>query len=320
MKRVLITGGTGFIGRTLLQRIIYDGEFIPIVAIRTRINSVLPVDQVINVGEISSNTNWKDALCDVKVVIHAAARAHVLDEKSLNPIESFREVNVDGTLNLARQAVERGVTRFIFISSIGVNGNHSIRPFTEDDIPNPVEPYALSKLEAEQGLRQIADETGMEVVIIRPPLVYGPNSPGNFRRLFEIIKKKIPLPLGAIHNKRSLIGLDTLVDFIIVCVDNSLAANETFLVSDGEDLSTTELIQTIAKALNISIYLVPVPEKILRLGAMLVGKQAFLQRLCGSLQVDISKARKLLDWKPILSVEEGMARAVKGARTKNNLQ
>jgi nucleoside-diphosphate-sugar epimerase len=200
------------------------------------------------------------------------------------------------------------VKRFLFISSIGVNGNINTRPFTEDDEPNPAEPYALSKWEAEQGLWEIQRETGMEVVIIRPPLVYGPNAPGNFGSLMRWVEKGLPLPLGAIDNQRSLVALDNLVDLIITCIDHPAAANQVFLAGDGEDLSTTELLRGVARAMGKSAHLIPVPPSLLMLGATLLGKKAVAQRLLGSLQVDISKARRLLGWQPPVSVEEGLRR------------
>jgi len=231
-----------------------------------------------------------------------------MKDEVADPLAEYRRVNVDGALNLARQAATAGVKRFIFISSIGVNGNINTRPFTEGDTPNPAELYAQSKWEAEQGLWEIQRETGMELVIIRPPLVYGPNAPGNFGSLMRWVEKGVPLPLGAIHNQRSLVALDNLVDLIIACIDHPAAANQVFLAGDGQDLSTTELLRGVARAMGKSSRLIPVPSSLLMLGATLLGKKAVAQRLLGSLRVDISKARNVLGWEPPISVEEGLRR------------
>jgi nucleoside-diphosphate-sugar epimerase len=264
------------------------------------------------IGDIGPETKWNDALAGVDSVVHLAARAHIMNDEVADPLAEYRRVNVDGTRNLARQAAAAGVKRFIFISSIGVNGNINTRPFTEDDTPNPAELYAQSKWEAEQGLWEIQRETGMELVIIRPPLVYGPSAPGNFGSLLKWVEKGIPLPLGAVHNRRSLVALDNLVDFIITCIDHPAAANQTFLVADGEDLSTTELLRRVGRAMGKPVRLIPVPMGLLQAGARLLGKQEMARRLCGSLQVDIAKARTMLSWKPPVAVDEGLRRAVAG--------
>jgi nucleoside-diphosphate-sugar epimerase len=231
---------------------------------------------------------------------------------STNPLKEFRAVNVDGTLNLARQAAAEGAKRFVFVSSVKVNGE-ATQPgqmFSETNTPAPQDPYGISKMEAEQGLRQIASETGMEVVVIRPPLVYGPGVKANFAALMRAVQSGWPLPLGAVHNQRSLVALDNLVDFIITCMAHPKAANQTFLVSDGRDLSTTELVRGLARAAGVSECLLPVPVWLLQAGASLLGKSDAVQRLCGNLQVDISKARSLLGWTPPITVKEGLHRAV----------
>jgi len=235
-----------------------------------------------------------------------------MTDTAIDPLTAFRTVNAAGTLNLARQAAEAGVTRFVFVSSVGVNGSHTAldKPFSEVDKPNPHNAYALSKWEAEQGLLRIADETGLEVVIIRPPLVYGCNAPGNFGSLMRPVQRGWPLPLGAVHNQRSLVALDNLVDFIITCISHPQAAKQTFLVSDGQDLSTTELVRGMAQAAGVLARLLPVPVWALQAGATLLGKGDVVQRLCGNLQVDISKARNLLGWVPPISVDEGLRRAL----------
>ena len=262
------------------------------------------------VGDLADETNWEKALCQQEVVIHAAARAHIMKDGLSDPLGEYRRVNVDGTLNLAKQAVVFGVKRFIFISSIKVNGEATRTGnfFAASDAPAPEDAYGLSKLEAERGLIQLATETDMEVVIIRPPLIYGPGVKGNFASMVKLVEKGVPLPLGAIHNKRSLVGIDNLVDLIIRCIDHPAAANQVFLAGDGEDLSTTELLRGVGRAMGKPARLIPVPAGLLQLGATVLGKKAMAQRLLGSLQVDISKTCELLDWKPPYTVEEGLRR------------
>jgi len=266
------------------------------------------------VGDMLSTTDWSYALEEVSVVIHAAARVHVMRDTEISPITAFRTVNVEGTLHLAREAAASGVKRFLFISSAKVNGE-STQPgcaFTETDAPNPQDPYGLSKHEAELGLYQIAQETGMEIVIVRSPLVYGPGVKANFAALMRAVKKGWPLPLGAIHNQRSLVALDNLVDFIVTCTSHPKAANQTFLISDGQDLSTTELVRGMAEAAGLPARLLPVPVWALEWAGRLAGKGDAVQRLCGNLQIDSSKAKKLLSWVPKTSVQEGLRRAMSG--------
>ena len=304
--KLLITGSTGFVGSRLFQRLLSDGY-----ALRCAVRKKSHIDSVI-VCDHGPDTQWVELLTRIKTVIHLAARVHILNDTASDPLAEFRQVNAHGTLNLARQAAAAGVKRFIFLSTVKVNGEASAfaHPFTDQDSSHPNDPFGISKLEAEEGLRQLAEETGLEVVIIRPPLVYGPNVKGNFRSMIRWINKGIPLPLGAIHNQRSLVGLDNLVDFIITCIDHPAAANQTFLVSDGEDLSTTDLLSRVGQAMGKPARLIPVPMSALKFGARLLGKQALAQRLCGNLQVDISKARKALGWPPPVSVDEGLRRAV----------
>jgi UDP-glucose 4-epimerase len=243
--------------------------------------------------------------------MHCAARVHVMAESVADPLAEFRRVNVQGTLNLARQAAAAGVRRFVFVSSIKVNGEATQlgRPFMADDAPAPLDAYGVSKMEAEQGLLETARQTGMEVVIIRPPLVYGPGVKANFAAMMRWLRCGVPLPLGAIHNQRSLVALDNLVDLIVTCLTHPAAANQTFLVSDGEDVSTTELLRRMGQALGRPARLIPVPVSWLKLAATLVGKPDVAQRLCGSLQVDIEKTRRLLVWTPPISLDEGLRRA-----------
>jgi len=303
---ILLTGASGFLGGKILKTLDRLGGFDIALALRSQGSYSAAIAHV--VGELSADTEWSVALTGRQLVIHAAARAHIMKDEVADPLAEYRRVNVEGTLNLARQAAAAGVKRFIFISSIGVNGNINTCPFTADDRPNPAESYAQSKWEAEQGLWKIQQETGMELVIIRPPLVYGPSAPGNFGSLVRWIEKGIPLPLGAIHNRRSLVGIDNLVDLIIRCINHPAAANQVLLAGDGEDLSTTELLRAVGKAIGRPARLIPVPAAVLQCGATLLGKQAMAQRLLGSLQVDISKTCELLDWKPPYTVEEGLRR------------
>jgi nucleoside-diphosphate-sugar epimerase len=261
----------------------------------------------VQVGEIDQSTNWTEALRGQDVVIHVAAVAHIpfCDKEVLG---RYQSVNVEGTRNLALQAARDGVKRFIFLSSIGVNGNMSSIPFRLTDDANPQEPYAESKWHAEEELKEICSAEGMEFVILRPALVYGPNAPGNFGSLTCWVEKSLPLPLGAVHNQRSLVALDNLVDLIITCIDHPGAANQTFLVSDGEDISTTQLLQGVAQAMGKPSRLIPVPASLLQLAATLLGKKAVAQRLLGSLQVDISHTQKCLNWTPPLTVKQGLQR------------
>lgn len=308
---VLVTGGQGFIGKAFAAGARSKG-FAVRVSSRRKFTPAQDNLEHSQVGDLGASTEWFPALHGVSTVVHCAGRAHVVKDMAVDSLTAFRTVNVAGTLNLARQAVEAGVKRFVFISSIGVNGSQTVlgKPFSETDKPNPHNDYAFSKWEAEQSLLHMADETGLELVIIRPPLVYGSNAPGNFGALLRAVHFGWPLPLGAVHNQRSLIALDNLVDFIVTCISHPQAAHQTFLVSDGEDLSTTELVRGIAQAARVPVRLFPVPVWVLQAGASFLGKGDVVQRLCGNLQVDISKARSLLDWVPPMSTEEGLRRAV----------
>ena len=309
---ILITGATGFIGKTLVQRLLARPEYAARIAVR-RITKDLPAAaQPVLIEEIGPGTDWREAVEACRAIVHCAARVHVMEERAADPLQEFRRINVQGTLNLASQAAEAGIRRFVFLSSVKVNGEQTPlnRPFTEDDVPAPEDPYGISKREAEDGLRQLALQTGMEVVIIRPPLVYGPGVKGNFRSLIRWAA--IPLPLAAVANKRSFVGLDNLVDLIMTCIDHPAAANQTFLAGDGEDLSTAELVRRLALALGRPSRLFPLPPGILQGIASLIGRQAMMQRLCGSLQVDIGKAKGLLGWRPPCTVDEGLRRMTAG--------
>lgn len=304
---VLLTGATGFVGSALQQRIIIDGEYNLTIAIRNLADAPSTVRTVL-VADLTAETDWSEALQCIDVVIHSAARVHVMNDTSADPLVEFRKVNVDGTLRLARQAVAAGVKRFVFVSSIKVNGESTEigAPYTADAQPNPVDPYGISKYEAEQALLVLAQETGLEVVIVRPVLVYGPGVKANFRSMMKWVNRGVPLPLGAIHNKRSLVALDNLVDLLLTCVEHPAAVNQVFLASDGKDLSTTEMLQELGVSLDKPARLLPVTMTWLNLVFTLIGKRAFSQRLCGSLQVDIKKNWQLLGWRPPVSVEDAM--------------
>ena len=310
--RLLITGANGFVGKAVCALATYHG-----LSVRgaLRIHGGMPccIEPFV-VGEINVATDWSSALRDVNVVVHLAARVHVLRDAASDQLAAFRAVNVDGTLTLARQAAAAGVKRFVFISSVKVNGEStpSGRAFTEADLPNPQDAYGQSKYGAEQGLRQLSAYTGMEIVIIRPPLVYGPCVKANFAALMRVVKRGWPLPLGAVHNQRSLVALDNLADFIVTCITHPLAANQNFLISDGQDLSINELVRGMAQVVGVPARLMPVPLWALQAGASLLGRENVLQRLCGNLQVDILKAQSLLGWQPPVSVEEGLRRAMAG--------
>lgn len=306
--RVLLTGASGFVGIRLAHRIDQQVGFNLICAVR-REGSV-PHGREVVIGEFDGDCDWSEAVLDRDVVVHAAARAHVMKDREEDPLTEYRKTNVQGTLNLGRQAAQAGVRRFVFVSSIKVNGEQTPidQPFTAEDEPSPSDAYAISKFEAEQGLIDIGLRSGMEVVIIRPPLVYGPGVKGNFASMIRIVEKGLPLPLGAIHNKRSLVGVDNLVDLIVTAIGHPAAANQIFLAGDGEDLSTTELLNAIASAMGKPSRLIPFPEGLLMAAATMLGKKEQAQRLLGSLRVDIAKARVLLGWQPPFSVEESLGR------------
>ncbi|NBF12243.1 UDP-glucose 4-epimerase family protein [Pseudomonas sp. Fl4BN1] len=305
MGRILLTGASGFVGRAVHDCLSKITAHELVVAVRKHIYGLPVTTSVAQIDQIDGTTDWMHILVGCDVVIHAAARVHVMNDSSVDPLASFRKVNVEGTLNLARQAAQKGVRRFVFISSIKVNGEETSLdvPYTADAAPAPVDPYGISKMEAENGLMIIAAQTGMEVVIIRPTLVYGPGVKANFLNMMRWLHKGIPLPFGAIHNRRSLVALGNLVDLIIVCIAHPKAANQKFLVSDGDDLSTTELLQRMARALRKPARLLPVPSVFLTVCANFFGKRSLSQRLCGSLQVDISKNRELLSWTPPIAVD-----------------
>lgn len=312
---VLVTGAYGFVGSALCARWRRDG-----VSVRGAVRSLsaqLDDVETVAIGSLSSVTDWTEALSKVEQVVHLAARVHVMKDKKPNPLAEFRRVNVEGTVALAHQAAAAGVKRFVFLSSVKVNGEFTEpgQPFTADDVPSPEDPYGVSKHEAEQLLRHIAAETGMEVVIIRPPLVYGPGVKANFESMMRWLARGVPLPLTAVtQNRRSLVALDNLVDLIMTCLHHPAAANQTFLVSDGEDLSTAELLNRIGTAMGHPARLFYLPPALLKLGATVLNKSGAYHRLCGSLQLDIAKTRQLLEWIPPVSVDEGLRHAAESFR------
>lgn len=309
VPKVLVTGASGLVGEAVIFRLLVDKRFCPIAAARgaTRFHGLCDVAQF-----DLTHAKIQLVLDGVQVVIHAAARVHVMNETAENSLAEFRKVNVEGTLKLARCAAASGVKRFIFISSIKVNGENSVlgKPFEADDPPNPLDPYGVSKHEAEFALKKLGTETGMEVVIIRPPLVYGPGVKANFLTMLSWLDRGIPMPLGAIRNQRSLVAIANLVSLIVTCIDHPASANQAFLVSDGVDLSTTQLLRRLSKALGKPARLLPLPEWSVRLVASMLGKRAMVERLCGSLQVDISKNYKLLGWTPPFSVDKAILQTV----------
>lgn len=301
--RCLVTGAGGFIGSALLPHLRIHGWTV-------RGSSRLPLESVaelVAVGELNSGTDWRKALDGCDVVVHAAARAHQLRDNAAEPLTEFRRVNVDATMALAAQAIEAGVRRFVFISSIGVNGNiNTAGPFTEDQVPAPSADYAVSKLEAEQGLLHLLSDSDTELVILRPTLVYAAHAPGNFARLLRIVAAGFPLPLGGVRNRRSLLALENLLDFIGLCCERPEAAGQLFVVADGEDLSTPELIRCLAGGMHRPARLWPCPDAVLRLGAQVLGRQSMYQQLCGDLQVDIGKACRVLGWSPPLPARSAL--------------
>ncbi len=302
MSIVLLTGSTGFVGQAVLRALVLKGELV-ICPDRKR-----PRSDREFISGIDGDTDWFGLLAGVSCVIHSAARVHVVNETVADPLSEFRKVNVEGTLKLATQAAALGVKRFIFLSSIKVNGETTSAgsPFTSADAPAPLDAYGISKWEAEQGLNALARETDMDVVIIRPVLVYGPGVKANFLSMMNWLSKGFPLPLGALDNRRSLVGLDNLVDLIVLCVDHPAAANQVFLVSDDEDISTTELLERMAHAFGKPARLLPVPSWVLQAGASLVGKREVARRLCESLQVDIGKTKSLLNWRPPVTLDAAL--------------
>ena len=310
---LLITGATGFVGSRLVE--VALGKQYKVSAVRRSESSqIVDTDQKLHwcTGNLSPEFDWSKNLVGIDCIIHCAARVHQMKESEMNVQAAYDEINFYGTLNLAKQAVEAGVKRFIFLSSIKVNGEETEvgKPFLPKLSTPPIDPYGLSKYKAEIALEELAHKTGLEVVIIRPPLVYGPGVKANFQSMMKWVSRSVPLPLGAIHNQRSLVYLDNLVDLIMVCINSPHAVNQTFLVSDGYDVSTTQLLNQIKRSSQSHSLFVPIPMSWFNLVASLVGKPQIAQRLCGSLQVDISHTQKQLNWQPPVSWEQGISETV----------
>jgi nucleoside-diphosphate-sugar epimerase len=305
---VLITGASGFIGKRLAQLLLKRKT--PVICTS---RSFLRIDGAVckTVGELCADTDWQESLQDVHTVIHCAARVHVMKDKSSNPLQAFRDVNVAGTLRLAQQAADAGVTQFIFLSSVKVNGEKTPRntPFNEETPPKPQDAYGISKFEAEQALLELGRITGMAITIIRPPLVYGAGVGANFLTLLRCVNKRIPLPLASIRNRRSFIFIDNLASLIMQCIGHPAAFNQVFLASDGHDLSTPELLRECASACGVKARLLPFPPFLLWLMAVFIGKKSAADRLCQSLQVDSRKAQEVLMWTPPYSIQQGMRSA-----------
>ena len=311
MQKILVTGANGFVGRMVCSALAERG-----LAVTAGVRSMEHVawsgdetpSEIVAVGNINGSTDWTAALAGCSGVIHLAARAHILHDTNADPLAAFRDTNVAGSVQLATCAARAGVRRFVFVSSIGVNGNQNSEPFTERDVPQPSEPYAVSKLEAEEALKAETARSGMELVIVRPPLVYGPDCPGNFLRLLKLLSTGIPLPFGAIHQQRSFVSVWNLADFLCACVEDERAANQVFLVSDRSDVALPALLRGLAAGMEKPARLLPVNAGLLGMMASVAGKRTLFDKLCGELTVDASAANDVLGWVPPVSLAEGLRR------------
>ena len=312
MKKILVTGALGFIGQSLCKTLSKSGKSVRGIVRSQNSFSKNPDIEYVSVGDIVHKKDWKNILVDIDCIIHCAGRAHIMSETKSDTLKIYRSVNVDVTKRLAEEAAAAGVRRLIFLSSIGVLGldTNNRKSFLQSDEINPIENYAISKYEAEQALLQISDKTGIETIIIRSPLVYGPSAPGNLARLIKLVSSNIPLPFSRINNKRSMIGIDNLIDLLIHCINHPKAIGKTFLASDDEDLSTPALIELIASSFERKAYLFPVPLFLLKFLGLVFGKQKEINRLTGSLRIDNSYTKETLNWKPPISVEEGIRRMI----------
>jgi nucleoside-diphosphate-sugar epimerase len=310
MDRILVTGANGFVGRQLCRSLSQKGFWVKAAVRQT---AIAPTEemQYIPVGDIGPHTDWTEALHGVDLVVHLAGRAHIRRDSSANSMAEYERINTLGTIRLAQMAAAAHVKRFLFLSSVKVNGEETHgQPFAETDRPAPLDFYAVSKWKAEEGLLHLHRQGELSVVIIRPPLVYGPGVRANFLQLIRLVDSGLPLPLGKIQNKRSLVGLRNLIEFITVCLHDPSAAGELFLVSDQEDLSTADLVQRLAVFLGRSPYLLPIPYQFMAIMARIMGKQEAFNKLCHSLQVDVEKSRKVLHWNPPFSVNEELEHTI----------
>jgi nucleoside-diphosphate-sugar epimerase len=310
--RFLVTGAAGFVGSAVTSAFLASGNGV-VAAVRKHPVALTNHLEHFFTGDISAHTDWTSALKGITTVVHLAARVHIMSDTMSSPLAAFREVNSAATLNLAKQAAAMGARRFVFISSIGVNGPETFgAPYSELSEQTPHSDYAVSKLEAELALRSLCASCGMEFVIIRPPLVYHWNAPGNFHKLLSLVGRGMPLPFGSVKNLRSMINLPNLVDFIALCVTSPAAANEVFVIADGTDVSTPELIELLSVGMGKRARLIKFPPPLLKAAAFAAGKGKLYQQLCGSLQVDITKAKTLLGWVPPVTVFDGLQSAAKG--------
>jgi nucleoside-diphosphate-sugar epimerase len=309
--RILVTGSSGFIGSRIVHRMACDSSWRVLAGYRCIPDNVPPGVRSVRLGDMAADFDWHDAMDGADVVLHLAARVHVMHDKTRDPLAEFRRLNVQASKRLAEQAAAAGVRRFVYISSVKVNGESTLgmEPFHADDPPHPMDPYGQSKWEAERAIREVAAGCAMEVTIVRPPLVYGPGVKANFRSMMKWLYRGVPLPFGAVDNRRSLVALDNLCDLIVNCAKHPAAAGQTFLAADGEDVSTAQLLRRLGRALGQPARLLPIPPRVLQGAFSILGIRDVGERLCGSLQVDIGKARELLGWTPPLSLDEGLRRA-----------
>ena len=312
MQRILVTGANGYIGSSLGE-VLSDLGFVAYGSTRSNLNNESGYERLIAVGNIDSKTDWHYALADVECVVHLAARAHIMNDQSSDANSMYMDVNCNGTLHLAKQAVKHGIKRFVYISSIGVLGDMSKdSPLTTDSKYSPANAYAYSKMKAEKGLVSIMKDSNMEVVIVRPPLVYGANAPGNFLRLLKLVKIGIPLPFGSLYSKKSMISIDNLLDFIVKCIVSPYASNQKFVISDGSNWSTAELVKLIVKYMNRNIYLIPIPIFLLRSMGSIIGEAKAIDKLSSPLVIDSSYSMEKLAWTPVQLPERGLKKAVEG--------
>ena len=315
MKKILITGASGFIGKSICKALVnLDYSICGAVRNLSLVSNINDNVKFISIGDISQSPDWKNILPGYECVIHCAAKAHLSNDRKKNTLEDYQLINVESTKKLALECAKAGVRRIIFLSSIGVLGlnTNNRKPFKFSDVPNPIENYAISKLEAEKALFNISKKTGLEVVVLRLPLVYGPSCPGNINRLIKIIRLRLPLPFSLIKNKRSFLGIDNLVSVIMKCIHNSGAKNKIFLVSDDQDISTIDLLKYISSSMRYPLTLFPMPIFLLKVFAVIFGRGREIEKLIGSLQINCDQTKEVLNWQAPLNVEEGIRRMVHG--------